>query len=216
MKNILLLVLALSILACAPVIAHSPDVKSGLSGGVSAVLGSGPTYENGDDPGPLYFGAAMASIAYGFRPEKDTRPAVRVGLQGPTVGNQAIDVYVQAPRSWFAPVATSAGIGLLAEGSDGRRMPYVQAGIKSHEGFGLDVAIGRYSARSTKPAYLLDERAQVNWLSFEVPTGRLASLYLRGGFASGHVTKRWTMDTSPYVDENRWVKLFGASIEIHR
>ena len=100
-----LLVLMLSIQACAPVIAHGPDVHSGFSGGVSAALGSGPRYENGDDPGPFYFGALAVSAAYGFRSAKDSRPAMRLGIQAPTHSGAAADLYLQAPRKWISPVA---------------------------------------------------------------------------------------------------------------
>lgn len=209
-----LVALVLSVEACAPVIAHGPDVRSGFSGGLSAVLGNGPTYENGDDPGPFYFGAVTASAAYGIRSANDSRPALRFGLQAPTGGGAAVDLYVQTPRKWLAPVA--AGFGLMAEFSDGRQMPYMQAGIKNRDGFGLDVAIGRYSNKNSAIGYTLHERAQVNWLSFEVPIARWASLYLRGGFASGHVTKQGNRDSTPYVDEDRWVKLGGATLELHR
>lgn len=182
---------------------------------MSAVLGNGPTYENGDDPGPFYFGAATASAAYGIRSASDSRPAVRFGVQAPTEGEAAVDLYMQAPRKWFAP-SVSAGIGLMAEFSEGRQMPYVQAGVKSREGFGLDLAIGRYSNRYSAIGYTLHERAQVNWLSLEVPVARWASLYFRGGFASGHVTKQANRAATPYVDEDRWVKLGGATLELHR
>src|SRR5688572_11854937 len=98
---------------CAPMIAHGPDIHSGFSGGASASLGTGPRYENGDDPGPFYWGATTLSAAYGIRPSSDYRPAIRLGIQGPTVGGLAIDAFAQTPRRWLGPV--SAGIGVLAE-----------------------------------------------------------------------------------------------------
>src|SRR5690242_16819763 len=111
-------------------IAHGPDVNSGFSGGVSASLGSGPRYENGDDPGPFYSGAAAVSAAYGIRPVSNSRPAFRFGVQGPTAGGLAVDAFAQTPRRWLGKV--SGGIGVLAEFSNGRQMPYVQAGMRSN------------------------------------------------------------------------------------
>jgi len=218
--TVVLISLAFFVQACAPVIAHGPDVRSGFTGGMSAVLGNGPTYENGDDPGPFYFGAAVASAGYGIRPTSDSRPAVRLGLQAPTTGGLAADLYVQTPRRWLTPLAT--GIGVLAEFSDGRQMPYVQIGAKNREGFGFDIAVGRYSNKISKPGNTLRapghtrrEMAQVNWLSFEAPLARWVSLYVRGGFASGHVTKQ-AFGRAPYVDEDRWVRLGGVTLELHR
>jgi hypothetical protein len=214
LRKIALVVLALLLAACAPIIAHSPDVQPGFSGGMSAAVGNGPTYENGDDPGPFYFGAVTASAAYGIRPTSESRPAFRLGFQAPTEGGAALDLYVQTPRRWLHPV--TAGVGLMAEFSDGRQIPYLQAGIKNNEGFGVDVAVGRYTNRNSHAGLDRREKAQVNWLSFEIPLARWASLYFRGGFASGHVTKRGIREATPYVDEDRWVKLGAATIELHR
>jgi hypothetical protein len=208
------LALALSIQACAPVIAHGPDVHSGFSGGLSGVLGHGPRYENGDDPGPFYFGALAASAAYGFRSPKDSRPAIRLGLQGPTEGGAAVDLYLQAPRTWMSRVA--AGVGLLAEFSDGRQMPYLQAGVTSSSGFGFNVAVGGYANKSSRTSYTVREKAVVNWLTVEAPFGDRMSLHLHGGFASGHVKKQGKFDATPFVDEHRWVTLSGLTVEIHR
>ena len=134
-------VLVFALAACAPIIAHGPDVHSGFSGGVSAALGNGPTYENGDDPVPFYLGAAAISAAYGIRPESDARPAFRFGLQAPTEGTVAVDIFAQTPRKWLGPV--SAGAGILGEISRGRQMPYVQAGVRNEAGFGVNLAVGR-------------------------------------------------------------------------
>ena len=195
-------------------IVHSPDVTDGWSGGVSASLGSGPRYENGDDPGPFYWGAATLSTAYGIRPRSENRVAARFGIQAPTDGVTAIDMFLQAPRRWIRPV--TAGAGVLAEFSDGRQMPYIQAGAKNSEGYGVNVAVGRYWNRNRSTGYTLTETAQVNWLNFEAPVSRFATLYIHAGYAFGHVKKKVEWDSEPYVDENRWVKLGGATIEIHK
>jgi hypothetical protein len=201
--------------ACAPIIAHDPDVHSGLSGGVSAALGNGPTYENGDDPVPFYLGAAALSVAYGIRPESDARPAYRFGLQAPTAGFVAADIFAQAPRKWLGPVA--GGVGILGEFSrDGRLMPYLQAGVRNKEGFGLNVAIGHYWNNDRGTYFIVNERAQVNWLNFEAPLGSRAAIHLHGGYASGHVKKTFKGGAEPYVDEDRWVRLAGITLEFHR
>jgi hypothetical protein len=209
-----LLVLVLSIPACAPMIAHGPDVHPGFSGGVSAALGSGPRYENGDDPGPFFFGALAENADIGFRPAKDSRPAMSLGIQGPSERGAAADVYFQAPRRWISPVA--AGVGLLAEFPDGRLMPYLQTGVTSNSGFGFNVAVGRYADKTSRASYKVWENALVNWLTVEAPVGALMSLQFHGGFASGHVKKQYSFDTTPYVDEDRWVMLGGLTLEIHR
>ena len=213
--RILIVGLILVVEACAPVIAHRPDVRQGITGGVTAALGNGPTYENGDDPGPFYSGALMANVGYGFRPTTESRPAVSIGLQGPTVENVALDFYLQAPRRWFGPVA--GGVGVLAEFSGGRQMPYLQAGTKNGSGVSVDVAVGRYTrSYKSKFGYSRQERAQVGWLSLEVPLEKHMSVYLRGGYASGHVTKWIGPGSIPYIDEDRHVGLGGVSIELHR
>jgi hypothetical protein len=209
-----LLVLVLLIQACAPVIAHGPDVHSGFSGGLSAVMGNGPRYENGDDPGPFYFGALAVSAAYGFRSAKDSRPAMRLGIQAPTHSGAAADLYLQAPRKWISPVA--AGVGLLADFPDNRLMPYLQAGVASSSGLGFNVAVGRYADKISRTGYTVWENALVNWLTVEAPVWDWMSLHLHGGFASGHVKKQYNFDTTPYVDEDRWVMLGGVTLEIHR
>lgn len=198
---------------CAPIIAHGPDVHSGFSGGVSAALGNGPRYENGDDPGPFYLGAAAISAAYGFRPESDALPAFRVGLQAPTEGAVAVDIFAQTPRRWLGPVA--AGAGILAEISRGRQMPYLQAGVRNEEGLGVNLAVGRYRNDVSGIGYAVNERAQVNWLSFELPLTRWAAIHLHAGFASGHV-KKTSRQAVTYVDEDRWVRLGGVTLEFHR
>jgi hypothetical protein len=200
--------------SCAPIIAHGPDVRSGFSGGVSTALGNGPTYENGDDPVPFYLGAAAINAAYGIRPESDARPAFRFGLQAPTAGAVSADIFAQAPRKWLGPVA--AGAGILAEFSRGRQMPYLQAGVRSKEGFGVNLAVGRYRDHDSRAGTSVDERAQVNWLSFELPISRQAAIHLHAGYASGHVKKTFTGGTEPYVDEDRWVRLGGVTLEFHR
>jgi hypothetical protein len=200
---------------CAPIIAHGPDVHPGFSGGVSAALGNGPTYENGDDPVPFYLGAAEINAAYGIRPESDSRPAFRFGLQAPTAGAVSADIFTQAPRRWLGPVA--AGGGILGEFSrDGRLMPYLQAGVRNDAGFGINVAVGRYWNHDRRASTTVNERAQVNWLNFEVPLGERAALHLHAGYASGHVKKTFNGGTEPYVDEDRWVRLGGATLEFHR
>ena len=199
--------------ACAPIIAHGPDVHPGFTGSGTVVLGNGPTYENGDDPGPFYFGATVLSAGYGFRPRNSSLPAIRFGVQAPTRGGAAADIYLQAPRRWLSPFA--AGVGVLAEFPERRAMPYLQAGARNQRGFGLNFVVGRYSDRIAKIGYTVWERAQVNWLNVEVPLTDWASLYLHGGFASGHVTKRNNSSSTPYVDEDRWVRLGGATIELH-
>ncbi|HEX6576553.1 MAG TPA: hypothetical protein VF042_16410 [Gemmatimonadaceae bacterium] len=199
----------LLITGCAPIITHGPDVHPGFSGGASAAIGDGPTYENGDDPGPFYIGAAIVNVAYGVRAKSDSRPSFRFGLQGPTIDAVALDLFVQAPRKWLRPV--SAGAGFMGEFSDGRRMPYVQTGIRSAEGFGLNAAVSRYKdARRNRM-----EKAQVNWLSFEAPLTKFAALHFHFGYASAHVTKWIRLDETPYIDEDRWVKLGGATLELH-
>lgn len=205
--TVVLISLAFFVQACAPVITHGPDVRSGFTGGLTAVLGNGPKYRTGELPGHFYDGAAVVSAGYGIRPMSDSRPAMRVGLQGPYTSDDAgaADLYVQTPRRWLTPVA--AGIGVLAEFPEGRQMPYVQIGAKNRKGFGFDIAVGRYSTGR--------ESAQVNWLSFEVPFARRASLYFRGGFASGHVTTQ-TSRSAPYVEVDRWVRLGGVTLELHR
>ncbi|HEX9084554.1 MAG TPA: hypothetical protein VF836_07430 [Gemmatimonadaceae bacterium] len=209
-------VVVLSIQACAPLIAHGPDVHPGFSGGASAALGSGPRYEGGDDPGPFYFGTLAASAAYGFRSPKDSRPALRLGIQTPTDADAyaGVDLYLQAPRKWISPVA--AGVGLLAEFPNGRLMPYLQTGVTSSSGFGFNVAVGRYADKASRASYTVWENALVNWLTVEAPVGALMSLHFHGGFASGHVKKQYSFDTTPYVDEDRWVMLGGVTLEIHR
>lgn len=199
--------------ACAPIIAHGPDVRPGFTGSGTVILANGPTYENGDDPGPFYFGATVLSLGYGIRPANSSLPAIRVGVQAPTTRGAAADIYLQAPRRWLSPFA--AGVGVQAEVPQRREMPYLQAGVKNQQGFGVDFVVGRYSDRSPKVGYTVWERAQVNWLNVEVPLTEWVSLYLHGGFASGHVTKRNSSSSTPYVDEDRWVRLAGATIELH-
>lgn len=200
--------------ACAPMITHGPEVHPGFSGGISMSTGRGPTYENGDDPGPFYWGAAAASAAYGIRPSSSARPAARFGVQAPTEGAVAIDVFLQAPRKWVRPV--SAGAGVLAEFSDGRQMPYLQAGVRNGEGYGANIAVGHYWNRNRNTGYTLHESAQVNWLNLEAPVSRFATFFLHAGYASGHVRKKMDRSPEPYVDENRWVKLGGVTVEFHR
>jgi len=200
--------------ACAPIIAHGPEVRPGFSGGMSAALGNGPTYENGDDPGPFYLGAVAINAAYGVRPESDARPAFRFGLQAPTAGAVSVDVFAQTPRKWLGPV--SAGAGILAEVSRGRQMPYVQAGVRNEEGFGVNLAVARYWDHDRRAGDDINERAQVNWLSFELPLSRWAAIHLHAGYASGHVKKTYDRQTVTYVDEDRWVRLGGVTLEFHR
>jgi hypothetical protein len=177
-------------------------------------LGNGPTYENGDDPVPFYLGAAAINAAYGIRPESDARPAFRFGLQAPTGGAVSVDVFAQTPRKWLGPVA--AGAGILAEVSRGRQMPYVQAGVRNEEGFGVNLAVARYWDHDSRAASNINERAQVNWLSFELPLARWAALHLHAGYASGHVKKTSDRQTVTWVDEDRWVRLGGVTLEFHR
>ena len=199
---------------CAPIIAHGPDVHTGFSGGVSAALGMGPRYDDGDDPGPFYSGAVALGAAYGIRPASDARPAIRFGVQGPTAGGVAVDVFAQAPRRWLGPV--SAGLGLLAETSDGRQIPYAQAGLVNGAGLGGNVAIARYRNRTTHIGYTSTESAVVNWLNIQAPLNGFATLHLHAGYAAGHVTKSLERSSQPSVDEYRWAMLGGATLQIHR
>ena len=90
------------------------------------------------------------------------------------------------------------------------------SGVTSSSGFGFNVAVGRYADKTSRASYTVWENALVNWLTVEAPFGALMSLHLHGGFASGHVKKQNNFDTAPYVDEDRWVMLGGATLEIHR
>lgn len=199
---------------CAPIITHGPVVNRGFSGGVTTVLGSGPMYENGDDPSPFYAGSAAISGAYGWRPSRTSLPALRLGLQVPTEGWFSSDLYVQTPPAWLGPFA--GGVGLLAELPNGRRMPYVQGGIQNSENIGVDLVVGRYSHRAAYIGYSIEERAYVNWLSFQIPISLGATVHLHAGMARGHVRKRLNNSAVPYVNEDRWVRLGGATIEFHR
>lgn len=198
--------------ACAPVVVNAPDVRSGFTTGLTGVGGWGPTYENGDDPGPLYSGAFLLHVAYGIRPTSEWRPALRVGVQYPSRGTLATDLYVQAPRRLLGPVA--AGIGVLTEHGGGRQMPYAQAGLTSQRGYGANVVVGRYSLSDSLNGYTSDERSRVNWLNLEAPVTSRLSLLLRGGYASGHVTRRRLNEPQPYIDEDRWVRLAGATLQL--
>ena len=181
---------------------------------VSAVLGNGPTYENGDDRGPFYFGAAVASLAYGISPENHALPAVRFGVQAPTAIAVASDLYLQVPRLWLHPFAV--GAGLLAELPNGRQMPYLQAGIKNSRDFGVNAVLGRYANRRSPTGYWVREKPRVSWLTLQIPVAGWASFYLHGGFASGHIVKQMDRSPTPYIDEDRWVRLGGLTFEIHR
>jgi hypothetical protein len=139
---------------------------------------------------------------------------VRVGIQTPTEGGFASDMYVQAPRSWLGKFAM--GAGLLTGTPSGRSMPYLQLGIESSEHFGVDAVVGHYSQSEQKVRYSVSERAYVNWLSLQIPFAPWATGYVHGGFARGHVRKQFDDDPLPYIDENRWVRLGGATIEFHR
>ena len=202
---------------CAPMIAHGPSVHPGFSAGASATLGTGPTYENGDDPGPLYLGAGMVHAAYGWRPVRGDLPALRVGLQGPAAGGAGADVYVQAPRAWLGPVA--AGAGFLAEGAgrSGRVMPYAQVGVENAAGFGTHVVVGQYDQGQRQfVGYTSHERATVTWLSAQLPASSGMTIHVHAGLARGHVTRQNSNSPTPYIDEDRWVGLGGLSVELHR
>jgi len=199
---------------CAPMIGHGPVVHPGPSVGASAALGSGPTYENGDDPGPFYVGGAMVQAAYGWQPASGRLPAARIGVQGPVEdGVVAADVYLQAPRAWLGP--TAVGVGALVDGR--RTMPYAQVGAHSARGFGGHVVVGRYDqGRRHFIGYWSHERATVTWLSVQLPVAGRATVHLHGGLARGHVTRQWQNATTPYIDEDRWVRLGGLTLELHR
>jgi hypothetical protein len=180
---------------------------------MSVAIPDGPTYENGDDPGPLYFGALTGHLAYGWRPSDTRTPALSVGIQVPTVGWTAADVYVQAPRAWLGKV--SGGMGVRAE-NGGRVMPYLQAGVVDAKGAGADVVVGGYTDRWGGMGYSVDERIGVSWLSAQLPIGGWMTSQLHFGFARGHVRKMSTGRPDPYIDEDRWVRLAGLTLEVHR
>lgn len=129
--RVLAIVAAPFVSGCAPMIGHGPVVHPGLSVGASAALGNGPTYENGDDPGPFYLGGAMVQAAYGWQPASGRRPGFRIGVQGPVEdGAVGADVFLQAPRGWLAPAAV--GVGALADGQ--RTMPYARSARRAPAG----------------------------------------------------------------------------------
>jgi hypothetical protein len=199
--------------ACAPMIPHGPRVRAGPSGGFSAALGRGPTYSNGDDPGPFYLGAAALSGAYGWRPARASLPAVQVGVQLPWPGPISTDLYVQAPSAWLGPVA--GGVGVRTE-VDGRAMPYAQVGVQHSSGAGLHLVVGRYAHTRQQLMYSDEERASVGWLSAQLPMWSRLTAHLHGGLARGHVRRRYDRGGEPYVDEDRWVGMGGVTVEVHR
>jgi hypothetical protein len=194
-------------------IPHGPRVRAGPSGGFSAALGRGPTYANGDDPGPFYFGAAALSGAYGWRPASASLPAVQVGMQLPWPGPISTDLYVQAPSAWFGPVAAGAGVHTEV---DGRAMPYAQVGVEDARGAGVHLVVGRYAHRRQQLMYSNEERASVGWLSAQLPLRSRLTAHLHAGLARGHVLTRYDMGGAPYLDEDRWVGLGGVTFEVHR
>jgi len=212
-RALALVACGLNLQACAPMITHGPDVRQGLSAGMSIVVPDGPTYENGDDPGPLYFGALAGHVAYGWRPADERTPALSLGVQVPTLGWTATDVYVQAPRAWLGKAA--GGVGVRADGS-GRIMPYVQAGMVNADGAGADLVVGGYTDRWGGIGYTVDERIGVSWLSTQLPIGRWVTSQVHLGFARGHVRKTSAGLPDPYIDEDRWVRLGGLTLEVHR
>jgi len=212
-SRVVLVACCVAVQACAPIVTHGPQVRPGGSGGISVSVGGGPTYENGDDPGPYPFGGAVLHAAYGFRPASPREPALRVGFQMPTYGWSAADVYVQAPRAWLGS-SSAAGVGLLAEGS-GRVMPYVQAGVANAAGAGVDVVAGAYTFRWGGIGYDVYERAGLGWLSAQLPLARWLTARGHVGFARGHVRKYSQGSAEPWLDENRWVKLSGLTLEVH-
>lgn len=213
--SIVTLAAQLFVVGCAPMIGHGPTVHPGFSGGASAAIGNGPTYENGDDPGPFYIGSGMLHAAYGWQPSSPRLPALRAGVQGPVPHGIAADVYLQAPRGWLAPGA--AGFGVVTSMQGQRVMPYLQAGVEDSRGLGGHVVFGRYhEPRRQMIGYWTEERATVTWISLQVPAAAWATVHLHGGFAAGHVTRQASNGTTPYIDEDRWVRLAGVSIELHR
>jgi hypothetical protein len=200
--------------ACAPMIPHGPDVNPGLSVGGSAALGGGPTYENGDDPGPFYLGALGVNVAYGWRPQNGSLPAIRVAAQAPAHDGIGADVYVQVPPDWLGRIA--GGVGMLAEVPTGRRMPYAQLGILDDRGYGLNVVTGRYNDRKQFLGYWSQERAQVTWVSAQLPLYSRATVHIHGGRAQGHVKRQNDNSVTPYIDEDRWVNMAGLTLELHR
>lgn len=196
-------------------VAHGPAVHPGFSAGVTAALGSGPTYENGDDPGPFYIGALAVNAAYGWRPKSDALPALRVGVTGPREGGAAIDAYLQLPPAWLGPL--SAGVGVMAGERQPRMMPYVQVGAEDARGLGAHLVAGWYDdPRDQEIGYWSEERGRVAWLSAQLPLTPWATLHAHAGFASGHVTRQGDHASAPYIDEDRWVRLAGLTVELHR
>ena len=200
--------------ACAPMIPHGPDVKPGFSVGASAALGTGPTYENGDDPGPFYRGAVLVNSAYGLRSENGSLPAIRVAAQSPTDEAVGTDVYVQVPPAWLGRMA--GGVGLLAEFPTGRRLPYAQLGVQDRRGYGVNIVSGRYNSQKQYMGYSSKENAQVTWLSAQIPLFARATVHIHGGMARGHVKRQFDNSNTPYIDEDRWVNMTGLTLELHR
>lgn len=194
--------------ACAPIVSHGSHIRPGFSGGSTTVIGSGPTYENGDDPGPLYLGAATLNAAYGWVPSNAQVPSVRVGLQAPV----AADLYVQAPRGWLGPGAV--GVGMLY--SLFHTMPYLQTGVQKASGLGLHALAGRYAYRGeTSVLAESEERARVYLGAAQVPmTGRM-TVHVHAGYADGHVRRRLRNSSTFYIDEDRWARLAGFTVEFH-
>jgi hypothetical protein len=141
-------------------------------------------------------------------------PAVRLALQAPTYGAVSADTYVQVPETWLGRV--SAGAGLISDFRVKRFIPYVQAGGENARRVGGHIVVGTYAFTEQKTGFSVRERATVSWLSFQLPLTRWNTVHFHGGYALGHVKKQSNGSSTPYIDENRWVGLFGATLELHR
>jgi hypothetical protein len=97
-----------------------------------------------------------------------------------------------------------------------RFIPYVQAGREDARRVGGHVVVGAYAFTEQRNGFFVRERAAVSWLSLQLPVGRWNTIHLHGGYALGHVKKQVNASSTPFIDENRWVGLFGATMELHR
>ncbi|MHB1073143.1 MAG: hypothetical protein ACYC3Q_10010 [Gemmatimonadaceae bacterium] len=94
---------------------------------------------------------------------------------------------------------------------------YVQAGVQDGRGLGVHLVSGWYdNPREQEWGYWHEERAQVTWLSAQLPVSAWATLHAHAGYARGPVTKQFDRDQAPYIDEDRWVHLGGITVELHR
>jgi hypothetical protein len=121
---------------------------------------------------------------------------------------------MQVPESWLGKMA--GGVGVLAEAREQRYMPYVQFGGENSRRTGAHIVVGTYAYTDDRASLSVRERATVSWLSLQLPVTRWNTLHLHGGYAYGHVRKQYHVSATPYIDENRWVGLFGLTMELHR